>query len=184
MGAKAIVVCSPNQYAPGKVSFDATASSFGMLRKFELWVDGNKVTEQHHVFQDLGWLGFSAPFAAGTHRASLYTEDVDHTLNRLDFAFMVGNDGCAAPAEPGVNICKPWTDSFVTSPAAVQASATLSGTLARLEIWVDGAKVFTEAAANWLDVALEMRRGKHSITVIAVNTAGSKWEKTVTATVQ
>jgi hypothetical protein len=183
MGARKIVVCSPNQYAPGQVSFDASASSFGMLRKMELWVDGNKVAEQHNVWEDVGWLKFNAPVASGTHHASLYTGDVDHTLNRLDFAFTVGNDGCSSPAEPGVNICKPWADSFVHSPTTVQASANLPGTLARLEIWVDGSKKFTETASTWLDVALEMRSGKHAFTVIAVNTAGSTWEKTVTATV-
>jgi hypothetical protein len=91
---------------------------------------------------------------------------------------------CSAPSSPGVNICLPVNGSTVSSPVDVQASATVTGTLARVELWVDGVKKYTETTSTAFSTYLSIESGSHRFTVIAVNTAGTKWQAATTATVQ
>lgn len=179
-----ISLCSPIQYSPGEVSFNASADSSGLLRKMELWVDGKKVSEQHHAWENRAWLNFTSSFDPGPHHASLFSADIDNSLHQLDFSFIVGPNGCDPPASPGVNICKPWAGSLVGSPITVQATARITGTLARMEIWVDGVKKFTEKTSTWFEANLELRPGKHRVTVFAVNTTNTKWMQNIDVTVE
>lgn len=91
---------------------------------------------------------------------------------------------CSAPSSDGVNICAPANGSTVSSPVTVHAASTISGTLARVELWVDGAKKFTETSSTTLSTSLSLAAGSHRFTVIAVNTAGTKWQASSTATVK
>jgi hypothetical protein len=91
---------------------------------------------------------------------------------------------CSAPSSPGVNICKPVGGSTVASPVQVQAHATLTGTLARMELWVDGVKKYTETTSTTLSTSVALTTGTHTFHVYAVNTAGTKWLGSVSATVQ
>jgi hypothetical protein len=91
---------------------------------------------------------------------------------------------CSAPSSNGVNICAPANGSTVSSPVTVHAASTITGTLARVELWVDGAKKFTETASTTLSTSLSLGAGSHRFTVIAVNTAGTKWQASSTATVK
>ena len=95
-----------------------------------------------------------------------------------------GTAACSAPSSPGVNICLPLNGSTVSSPVDVQASATVIGTLARVELWVDGVKKYTETTSTALSTYLSIGAGSHRFTVIAANTAGTKWQASSTATVQ
>jgi hypothetical protein len=91
--------------------------------------------------------------------------------------------GCAAPGSPGVNICKPVNGSTVASPVAVQASATVTGTISNMQLWVDGVKKFSNTGTKTLSTSVSLAAGSHRFTVIAVNTAGTKWQTVVNATV-
>lgn len=91
---------------------------------------------------------------------------------------------CSAPSSNGVNICAPANGSTVSSPVTVHAASTITGTLARVELWVDGAKKFTETASTTLSTSLTLSAGSHRFTVIAVNTAGTKWQASSTAMVK
>lgn len=91
---------------------------------------------------------------------------------------------CSAPSTPGVNVCKPVNGSTVASPVAVQAHATITGTLARMEVWVDGVKKYTETTSTSLSTSITLAAGAHTFHVYAVNTAGTKWLTAVNATVQ
>jgi hypothetical protein len=91
---------------------------------------------------------------------------------------------CSAPSTPGVHVCKPVNGSTVASPVAVQAHATITGTFARMEVWVDGVKKYTEASSTSLSTSITLAAGTHSFHVYAVNTAGTKWLGAVSATVQ
>jgi hypothetical protein len=82
-----------------------------------------------------------------------------------------------------VNVCKPVNGSTVTSPAAVQAFATVTGTIARMEVWVDGVKKFSTFNSRTLSTSLTLAAGSHRFVFYAINTAGTKWQNTVTATV-
>jgi hypothetical protein len=91
---------------------------------------------------------------------------------------------CSAPASVGVHICAPTSGSTVSSPVLVEASSTVSGTIARMELWVDGVKKYTATSSKQLNTTLGMVAGTHHFAVLALNTAGQKWESAVNATVK
>ena len=92
--------------------------------------------------------------------------------------------GCSAPGSPGVTVCKPVNGSTVGSPVSVLASATVTGTISRMEVWVDGTKKFSTFNSRTLSTSLSLAAGSHTFAFYAVNTAGAKWTKTVNATVR
>ncbi len=75
-----IHVCMPASSAGSPVTFNASANSFGQLRKIELWVDGKKVTEQYHAWGPRAWFNFSDALASGTHRVVFIAADIDNRL--------------------------------------------------------------------------------------------------------
>ena len=93
-----------------------------------------------------------------------------------------GSSSCAAPTSPGVNICAPASDATVGSPVEVEATATVTGTIASTQLWVDGVKKYS-SASKLLDTSISVAAGSHRFAVIATNTAGQKWESVVDATV-
>jgi hypothetical protein len=56
--------------------------------------------------------------------------------------------------------------------------------LARMEMWVDGVKKYTETSSKMLSTSMSIAAGTHRFVIFAVNTAGTKWEGTVNATVK
>jgi hypothetical protein len=70
------------------------------------------------------------------------------------------------------------------SPVQVQAASTITGKVARMEVWVDGVKKYTETSGTTLNTTLSEAAGSHRFSVFAVNTAGTKWEQVVYATVK
>lgn len=91
--------------------------------------------------------------------------------------------GLNLPASYGVHVCSPVNGSTISSPVTVQASAKVAGSLARMEVWVDGVKKYTESDGTALTTKLSLAKGKHLIGVIAVNTAGTKYSGTANVTV-
>jgi len=89
-----IHVCSPSaQTASGQVEVEASASSFGMLRKIELWVNGQKQGEQDLVWGGKGYFDWTLQgLTPGAYNATIYAADIDNTLQRHDFSFTVGNE--------------------------------------------------------------------------------------------
>ena len=78
----------------------------------------------------------------------------------------------------------PANGSTVGSPVQVQAAATITGTFARMEVWVDGVKKYTETSSKTLNTSISLAVGSHRFGIFAVNTAGTKWEGVSTATVK
>jgi hypothetical protein len=98
--------------------------------------------------------------------------------------FTFGTSGsCSAPTSAGVHICSPVAGSTVSSPVQVMATTTVTGTLASTQLWVDGAKKYS-TASNSLNTSVSLSAGSHRFAVLAVNTAGQKWETAINATVQ
>ena len=91
---------------------------------------------------------------------------------------------CSAPSSNGVHICAPTSGSTVSSPVVVKAASTVSGTIARMELWVDGVKKYTATSSKQLNTTIGLAAGSHRFSVFAVNTAGQKWQSVVTATVK
>jgi hypothetical protein len=52
-----------------------------------------------------------------------------------------------------------------------------------MELWVDGVKKYSETTSKTLSTSIALGAGNHRFSVFAVNTAGTKWESTVYATV-
>jgi len=104
---------------------------------------------------------------------------IPSTPNALSIAPLM----CGAPSSDGVRVCDPAGGSTVASPVLVEASATVSGTIARMELWVDGTKKYTTNSPQ-LDTTIGLAAGKHHFAVFAVNTAGQKWQNAVDATVK
>ena len=83
-----------------------------------------------------------------------------------------------------MSVCKPGSGSTVAfSPVAVQSAATVTGTIARMEVWVNGVKKFARLNSRSLSTSLSLASGSHRFSFYAVNTAGTKWETTVNAKV-
>jgi hypothetical protein len=72
----------------------------------------------------------------------------------------------------------------VHSPVQVTATATIVVTLARMEVWVNGGKMYTETTSTQLSTTLSLGAGSFQFDIYAVNTQGAKYEETVHATVQ
>jgi hypothetical protein len=175
-------VCAAGTVSGTTASFNAAANSFGELRKIELWVDGKKMGEQRHTWDHHAYFQWSGSFASGIHNATLYGADVDNRLQKQSFSFTVGGS-CSAPSSYGVHVCSPVNGSTASSPVKTTATAKISGTLARMEVWVDGVKKYTETTSLTESTSINLGSGKHRFDVYAVNTAGAKWVTTVYATV-
>jgi hypothetical protein len=90
---------------------------------------------------------------------------------------------CSAPSSPGVRICSPTSGATANSPVQVRAASTVTGTISRMELWLDGAKKYT-SAGDTLSTSVSLAAGKHRFAVLAVNTAGKVLEQAVYATVK
>ena len=53
----------------------------------------------------------------------------------------------------------------------------------KMEVWVDGVKKFSTFNSRTLSTSISLAAGSHTFAFYAVNTVGTKWQKTVTATV-
>ena len=174
--------CSPGTQNGSASLFETAVNSYGRLRKIELWVDGKKMSEQHHTWDQHGYFSWSGTFAPGTHLANFYAADVDNRLQSYSISFTVAA-ACSAPSTNGIHVCSPVNGSTASSPVEAVATAKISGTLARMEIWIDGAKQFTETTSTTERAAFNLRSGKHRFDFYAVNTAGMKWESSAYVTV-
>jgi hypothetical protein len=184
--AEGIRICTPGTSGSSPVKFSIGAAGPTPMRTVAVWADGKKVSEQlTHAFSNYSFLDASIPLAAGSHAITIYGTGWDNTLQKKSFTLSVGGGStCAAPGSPGVNVCKPANGSTVSSPVAVQAAANITGTLARMEVWVDGVKKYTETSSKMLSTSISLATGTHRFVVFAVNTAGTKWEGIVNATVK
>ena len=72
---------------------------------------------------------------------------------------------------------------MVASPVHTLARGLVSGTFARMELWVDGVKKFN-SPTTLLDAYPTLGAGSHRFNFRAVNTAGTIWNKVVYATVK
>lgn len=167
------------------VAFGATANWFEPLRKMELWLDGRKVTEQYNVWDKYAWL-MSAPqsFASGTHRADIYSAGYDNVLQHQTVTFTVPGPTCAPPNSPGLNICSPVNGETVGREVEALAGGAISGTIRRMEVWVDGTKMDSTSRSNQLDATLALGPGTHTFTFYVVNTAGKKLSQSANVTVK
>ncbi len=132
-------------------------------------------------------LNTSISLAAGSHRFAVLASNTAgqkwETAVNATVGTAGGGGACSAPASPGVNLCTPASGSTVSSPVQVTANSTVTGTIAQMQLWVDGVKKYAVAGAV-LNTSISLATGSHRFAVLASNTAGQKWETAVNATVQ
>jgi hypothetical protein len=179
-----ITLCAPTSTvaAGSPVTFSIGASNQTAGRKVEVWIDGKKMSEElKHAFSYYSFLDASYNLAAGTHNVTVYSAGWDNLLEKFSFPLTVGSSTCAPPSSPGLNVCSPISNSTDDSPVVAWASGTVTGTIARMEVWVDGVKDDSTYGVNTLKKTLSLAAGTHRFDYYVVNTAGTKWEKTVYA---
>jgi hypothetical protein len=183
-GAVGLSICTPGASASSPVQFSIGAAGPTPMRTVAVWADGKKVAEQlTHAFFDYSFLDASVALTAGSHSITVYGTGWDNTLQQKSFTLNVASgSGCAAPSSVGVHVCSPASGSTNSSPLSVQAASTVTGTIARMEVWVDGVKEYT-STTNMLNTSLTLATGSHRFDFYAVNTAGQKWETTVYASI-
>jgi hypothetical protein len=185
--AVGINVCSPaaGSSVSSPVSFAVGAAGDTPMRKVEVWSDGKKQAEQlAGAFSDYSFFNNSVPLAAGSHKITVFAAGWDNSLQSKVFTLNVGSSSsCSAPSSAGVHICAPASGSTVSSPVQVTATATVTGTLAHTELWVDGVKKYTSGSST-LNTSVSLAASTHRFAVVATNTTGQKWESAVNATVK
>ena len=184
--AEGISICQPQPKSASPVIFSLATAGPTPMRTAAVWVDGKKVDEQlTHAFSNYSFLDASIPMALGTHKVTIFGTGWDNTLEQKTFSVDVNsNNGCGAPTSPGVFLCQPAEDTTVSSPVKVVATATVTGTFARMEVWIDGVKKYTQTTNPVLSTTIPVSAGTHRFGVFAVNTAGTKWEAVANATVK
>jgi hypothetical protein len=181
-GSPGVNVCSPANGSTGAspLTVQSAATVTGTIARMEVWVDGVK---KFSTFNSRS-LSTSLSLASGAHRFSFYAVNTAGTKWETTVNATVGGTAaCNPPGTAGVTVCKPANGSTVASPVAVQSAATVTGTIARMEIWVDGVKKFSTFNSRSLSTSLSLASGSHRFSFYAVNTAGTKWETTVNAKV-
>ena len=184
--AEGVQICTPGASSTSPVKFSVAAAGPTPMRTAAVWVDGKKVVEQlTHAFSNYSFLDASLPLAAGSHAITVFGTGWDNTLQQKSFTLTVGSGGsCPAPSGTGVNLCQPANGATVSSPVTIQATSKVTGTLARMELWIDGVKKYTETTSPTLTYSVSLAAGSHRFAVFAVNTAGAKWETFDNATVK
>lgn len=88
--SQAVTLCVPSGGSSANpVDFKASAASFGDIRKFELWVDGKKLSEQHHSWGQYAWFNLSTTLAAGKHSCTLNVTNIDNDAETHSFTLTV-----------------------------------------------------------------------------------------------
>ncbi len=82
-------VCQAGTASGTRAVFSTAVNSYGKLRKIELWVDGKKVSEQHHTWDTHAYFDWGGTFAAGTHQAAFFAVDVDNRMQMHTFLFTI-----------------------------------------------------------------------------------------------
>lgn len=77
-----------------------------------------------------------------------------------------------------MNICSPLNGAAVSSPVHVQAATRDSVAVSFIQIYVDGAAVFTTTGGS-LDTSVAMTTGAHRVTVQAKDNAGVIFKQTI-----
>ena len=84
---------------------------------------------------------------------------------------------CSAPSSYGIHVCSPTNGSSVSSPVAINATAKVSGTIYRFELWLGGTKL-ASTSSTVMQTSVNVSSG--TLTFVARNTSGTRWTQSVT----
>jgi FG-GAP-like repeat len=184
--ATGINVCSPTSTtgATSPVTFSFGGSNQTAGRDMELWIDGTKVDENlKETYSHYSFLNATEALSEGEHTVTAYEVGWDYTNKSTTFELNVGSNTCSPPSSDGLNICSPINGSTAASPVLAQASGKVSGTILRMEVWVDGVKEYSTFGSDTLKTSITLAPGMHMFTYYAVNTEGELWSQATYAAV-
>ena len=179
---RTIAICSPanNATVTSPVNIVAQGTDSSAITNTQIDIDG---VNQYQIAGSS--VNTSLPLTAGTHLIAVLALDSAGTFQSAVNVTVPSTGGaCSAPTSPGVLICQPASGATVSSPVAIQAASNVTGTFARMEVWIDGVKKYTETSSTALNTTLIVGAGTHRFAILAFNSAGTKWEQAVNATVQ
>lgn len=184
-GAEGITICAPGSSSTSPVKFSIGTAGPTPMRTAAVWVDGRKVNEQlTHAFSSYSFLDASLPLSTGTHAVTIYGTGWDNTLQERGFTVKVGASSPCPPVTGEVNLCSPQNGATLTSPVTIVATSGIQKPLARMEVWIDGVKKYTETTGPDLTFTISLPAGSHRFAVFADDTTGGKTESFDYATVQ
>jgi hypothetical protein len=198
-GTSVITICAPSPPTSGGVAsvtspFTVTAAASSAVTFMEIWLNSTKVWQGAPADSVAASHGTSQSLtaAAGTYTLTVYGRNSTGVVGSAQQTLTVtsgsggGGTTCTAPASAGVNVCSPTSTaapgSTMSSPVRALASATVTGTFARMELWIDGVKKF-QSSTPTIDFQATLPSGSHRFAFLAVNTAGTVWSAARYATV-
>jgi FG-GAP-like repeat len=174
-----ISVCSPTSWvgATSPVNFSFAGANETPGRDMEIWVDGNKMDEQlTHNYSYYDFVQDSIPLSDGEHQVAIYSVGWDYSLLEYQFPLFVGSDTCPSP-DDGLLVCSPMSDSILPASQPVlayAASGVPSGlAITRMEVWVDGVKMYSTYGSTMLKTNLNLGPGWHQFAYYVVYNNGS-----------
>lgn len=187
--AEGINICGPTSMvgATSPVQFSLAGSNQTPGRDMEIWVDGNKLDESlTRTYSNYDFISGSIPLSNGEHQVAVYSVGWDYSLQLSQFPLWVGTDTC--PVQQGFQVlpCSPISHSTLTSPVTAYASGNVDSgrAIVRMEIWVDGVKMYSTFGQNSLKTTFPLAPGWHQFTYYIVDNAGAKASTTYYAAVQ
>jgi hypothetical protein len=178
-----ISVCGPSSTllpsSPVHFSFAGSNEVPGL--DMQIWVDGKKVAESlKHTYASHDFVDARVPLSTGQHRVDIYSVAWDYMVLWNSFGVIVGESVCPIP-NAGLNICSPINDTQLSSPIAVYATSHGNNgwAISRMEIWVDGVKMYSTFGEETLKTELTLNPGWHLLTYYAIGTDGSKWRRDI-----
>ena len=189
VGTSVVVICAPANGAGVTSPFTVNAVVNSSVTWVEVWLNSTKAWQGAPTS---GAISPSITAAAGTYTMTVYGRNSTGVLGSARETITVtsgsgGGGTCAAPTSAGVNVCSPTSTtspgSTMASPVHALAAATVSGTFARMELWIDGVKKTTNTSSATIDYQATLPSGSHRFTFYGVNSAGTLWKQVRYATV-
>jgi probable HAF family extracellular repeat protein len=180
-GTYGLKICSPTAGSTVTSPIHVVADASGNFNQMTVNIDGGQTYFANAIHADVY---LSATVGPHTVRVcALMVASVSRGVCSSVSVTVVATSSCSAPASAGVHVCAPANGSTVASPVHTLARGLVSGTFARMELWVDGVKKFN-SPTTLLDAYPTLGAGSHRFNFRAVNTAGTIWSKVVYATVK
>jgi hypothetical protein len=182
---RTVTICTPgsasNVTSPVLVTAGTTSSY--PIRRMTLYVDGVKLYENpdNRIHAYFG-------MATGSRRVTVRaTDDAGASFSRTVYFAVASTSSSTSPpvtecalgtVDHTVSICTPSDDADVASPVRIVAGATSSTPVKFIQIYVDGAPVYTTSAST-LDTSISMALGTRRVTVQAKDVNDLSFKKTI-----
>ncbi len=184
--AVGVNICRPFSGASVGSSFRllAAASVLDRTYRLEVWEGATKLA----TARDTYLLDAPLTLSRGSHTLTFVARNAANSSRASkSVTFTVGAGSCSVPATNSINVCSPVDGSTVSNPVPLKAAARVTGSVYRLELWIDGVKAdsATVRNSNVMDTSITLPAGLHRFEFVAYNLdRTSRVTKTVRATVK